>query len=315
MRRPAVSLGEFIVFCLVVFAFWGTALVLLSIQPACADSTTEDENMMRDFGLLPETPLDLTPTSIEYSGAPVPIVVGVGTERRLVFEHPFRIGIEPAVSGFFDLEIYGKNLLIRANRAVSTRARVQLSSGTTVPLDIQAVAGAGPAGPLEIAVAMPPAETVDEEEPVVPATALPRPAPSPGYVDLVRHAAQLLYAPPRLQSDRPGLRNVPVTRDPVRLVRGVRVESTPIASWEEGGLVITAVRITNLEKRPVRLDPRQIVGHWRAASFHHGRLRPRRDHGPLLGLRPHLRVRPRHLSGHCRRFRARSPFRIIRRSQ
>ncbi len=291
MKQPALSVGEFLFFCLVIVLFWGGVFIALfvdSIRPASAqqraedvlfrvdlpESPAEDERMMRDFGLIPDNPVALSPVRVEYAGAPVQVVLGVGHERRLEFEQPFRFGLEPAVAPHFNLEIYDRYLLITANRAVSTRARVQLSSGQIVPLDILAVTGAGPAGPLEISTAPGDAGESEPETPSIPAAALPHPAPAPGYVDLVRHAAQRLYSPPRLQSERPGLRSVPVIETPVRLIRGVRVESTPIASWEEGGLVITAIRVTNLEKRPIRLDPRQIVGHWRAASFHHGRLRP-----------------------------------------
>ncbi len=305
MRQPALSVGEFLLLMFVIAVFWGGAFIGLfldSVRPAAAQQRAEDvlfrvdspappaddginravfpepltdeERMMRDFGLVPEPPLDLTPVRTEYSGAPVQVLLGVGHERRLAFEQPFRLGLEPAVAAHFDLEIYDRHLLVTARRAVSTRARVQLASGLIVPLDIRAVAGAGPAGPLEI-VSTPPASGEPEaEEPVIPVSVLPHPAPAPGYVDLVRHAAQQLYAPPRLRTERPGMRSVPVVEGPVRLIRGVRVESVPLASWEEGGLVITAVRVTNREERPIRLDPRQVLGHWRAASFHHGRLRP-----------------------------------------
>lgn len=305
MKQPALSVGEFLFFCLVIFLFWGGVFIALfveSVRPAAAQQLAEDvlfrvdspaspaddgrnrpgspglpaedEKMMRDFGLVPEPPLDLTPVRIEYSGAPLPVVVGVGTERRLVFEQPFRIGLEPAVAGFFQLEIYGRHLLLEALRPVSTRIRVQLASGLVIPLDVRAVIGAGPAGPLEIAAA-PPAPAGEDEELVVPVSVLPHPALAPDYVDLARHAAQRLYAPERLWTERPGMRSVPVSREAVRLIRGVHVEASPVAAWEEGGLIVTAVRIDNLEKRTIRLDPRNVVGHWRAAAFQHGLLRPR----------------------------------------
>ena len=38
--------------------------------------------------------------------------------------------------------------------------------------------------------------------------------------------------------------------------------------------MVTAVRIDNLEQRTIRLDPRQVLGRWRAAAFQHGRLQP-----------------------------------------
>ncbi len=279
MQQPALSVGEFLLLMLVIVFFWGSVFIGLfieSIQTASAEPVTEDEQILRDFGLLPEIPPDLTPEQVEFSGAPVPIVVGVGTERRLMFEQPFRIGMEPAVSGYFDLEIYDRHLLLRAHRPVSTRARIQLASGQIIPLDIRSVTGAGPAGPLEISIVPSTPPENSDETPVVLASALPQPAKAPGYIELVRHAAQRLYAPERLWTERPGIREVPVTRENRRLIRGVRVEAKPIASWEEGGLVVTAVRIDNLEQRTIRLDPRQVLGRWRAAAFQHGRLQPDR---------------------------------------
>ena len=278
LKQPAVSLGELLFFLFVVFAFWGTAFTFVfieSISPACAaNQLTDDERMYRDFGLIPDPPVDLSPVRIEYGGAPVPVVLAVGTERRLVFDQPFRIGFEPSVAGYFTLEIYDRHLLVRALRPVATRARVQLASGTIVPLDVQAISGAGPAGPLEIAVAPRAPAEPDPEPKVVPPDVLPTAVETPGYVDLVRYAAQRFYAPQRLHADRPGLRGVPVAREPIRLIRGVLVETTPLAGWEEGGLVVTAIRADNTGQARVRLDPRQVVGFWRAAAFQHSILRP-----------------------------------------
>lgn len=243
-------------------------------EPKKPAQENAENTLLRDFGLLPEAPPDLAPVRLEYDGAPVPVVLGVGAERRLDFGQAFRVGLDPAVSGFFDLEIYGPRLLVRAHRPVATRARVQLASGEVVPLDIRAVAGAGPAGPLEIAVAPDRPAGASGEPPAVPASALPVPAPAPGYIDLVRHAAQRLYAPERLWTDAPGIARAPVPDEPLRLVRGLRVDAVPVAGWTAAGLAVTAVRIANREPGTVRLDPRQVVGRWRAAAFHHGRLAP-----------------------------------------
>ena len=278
MKQPALSVGEFLLLMFVICVFWGTVLVLLfieSINPAYASDRIPDEDrMLRDFGLIPDPPADLSPVRVEYAGAPVRVVLGVGTERRLVFDQPFRIGFEPAVSGYFSLEIYDRYLLIRALRPVATRAKVQLASGMIVPIDVQAISGAGPAGPLEIVVATEDQSGHEPETIAVPRAVLPQPVPAPGYIDLVRYAAQRFYAPERLWRNRPGLRGVAVTGEALRLIRGVPVESTPVASWEEGGLVVTAVRILNTGPARVRLDPRQIVGSWRAAAFQHSFLRP-----------------------------------------
>lgn len=275
MRQPAMSVGEFLFFLAILCIFGGAslfALVFSSMEQACAQDSA-DGRMMRDFGLLPPEPVDLAPVRVEYTGAPVPVLLSVGAERRLIFEGPFRFGLEPAVAGSFELEFYDRYLLIRPVRPVATRARVQVS-GRIIPLDIQAVAGSGPAAPLEIVAAMaaPGEETTDD--PVIPEPVLPRPAPAPGYVDLVRYAAQALYAPQRLVKPRPGIRDVPVAQERIRLLRGAIVDTSPIASWEEGGLVVTAVRIDNAGSLSVRLDPRNVVGQWRAAAFQHAVLRP-----------------------------------------
>ena len=282
LEQPALNLGGFLLLACVIAVFRGGVLIALlveSMETAGAEEWTgiriddENERMLRDFGLLPPGPVDLSPIRIEYGGAPVPVVLGVGTERRIAFGQPFRFGLEPAVSGYFNLEIYDRYLLIRAIRPVSTRARVQVA-GQIIPLDLQAVAGAGPAGPLEIVLSGPDTGQPDSGNPVLPPDLLTLPAPAPGYIDLVRYAAQRLYAPRRLQASRPGVRVVPVSRDPVRLIRGVRVDAAPIAGWEAGGLVVTAVRIENPGPFPVRLDPRQVVGQWRAAAFQHRMLHP-----------------------------------------
>ena len=247
------------------------AFALLALAAQAQGRGGEDERMLRDFGLLPEPPLEPDPVRVDFIGAPVPVTLGVGVERRIGFGQPFRIGLEPSAAEHFAIEIYGENLLIRSERPLKTRAKVQLADGRIVPLDIHAALGAGTVGPLEIVVRSgPDPARPAAPEPEVPDIVLAPPPRPPGYVELVRFAAQRMYAPARLFEERPGLRAAPVRRQPVRLVRGARILATPLASWEQGGLTVTAVRIDNRERRAIDLDPRQVVGVWRAASFHHG---------------------------------------------
>lgn len=271
LKQPALSLGEFLVFCGAVFLFWGTALVFLSIEPACATTTTEEE-MMRDFGLVPEARTEAEPVRVAWEGAPVPVALDVGAERRLIFPEPFRLGLEPAVSNLFEHEIYDRFLLIRPLRPLATRARVQLASGRMIFLDFRATTGTGfSTSPLEVVIPADEPEVTAEAE-KIPEGVLGVGESPPGYVDLVRFAAQRLYAPERLLTDRPGLREASTGGRPMHLVRGAPVVATPIAGWEEAGLFVTAVRIRNEWDRPVPLDPRRVVGKWRAAAFHHNLL-------------------------------------------
>ena len=64
-------------------------------------------------------------------------------------------------------------------------------------------------------------------------------ASSLGYVALTRFAAQQLYAPARLLHDVPAIRRVPVSREPVNLVRGGAIQATPLVAWRAGGYYLT----------------------------------------------------------------------------
>ena len=59
-------------------------------------------------------------------------------------------------------------------------------------------------------------------------------------------------------------------------MRGAHIEALPIAAWRAEGafgpLWLTAVTLRNRLDRPVVLDPRNLRGQWRAASFQHARL-------------------------------------------
>jgi len=256
------------------------AILLLAVAALLESAVAEaqalpaaEERMLRDFGLLPEPPLEPQAVRIDYTGAPVPVTLGVGVERRIVFEQPFRLGLEPETASAFDLEIYDRQLLVSVRRPVTTRAKVQLADGRIIPLDIEGVVSAGVTAPLEIVSrteASPAPRSPDIPEP--PPLALP--AAQPGYVDLVRFAAQRMYAPARLFSEWPGIAAAEIGQDPVRLIRGARILATPMASWQIGRLTVTAVRLDSREPRRIGLDPRQVVGVWKAAAFHHRSLAP-----------------------------------------
>ena len=232
------------------------------------EAPAEEERLLRDFGLLPAPPVQQEPVRIVYTGAPVAVTLGAGVERRLVFEQPFRLGLDPSIAESFQFEIYDRQLLLRVSRPLQTRAKIQLADGRIIPLDIEGVLSAGITAPLEI-IARTEAGTGSTEEPELAALPLAGTARQPGYVDLVRFAAQRMYAPPRLFTDWPGIVASPVQQEPVRLIRGARILATPLASWQSGRLAVTAVRLDNQERRRIALDPRQVVGVWKAAAFQH----------------------------------------------
>lgn len=97
-----------------------------------------------------------------------------------------------------------------------------------------------------------------------------------GYEDLVRMAAKHLYAPERLITIPANTSRVHVKRSTdTRLIRGNVISMVPAISFNNEGLYVTAVKLTNLEKRKVVLDPRDVRGKWLAASFQHVVLGPK----------------------------------------
>jgi integrating conjugative element protein (TIGR03749 family) len=161
----------------------------------------------------------------------------------------------------------------------ATRMIVQTGSGPAVLLDLAADERFPSTAPLDILTAAPSgSDTADggwqPDGAATQETARPTPV---GYVSLIRHAAQSLYAPPRLIPRGSAIVQAPLpNRGPVALMRGLRLLATPVASWRtegpQGPLWVTGVKLRNLSRQPVVLDPRDLRGQWRAASFQHARL-------------------------------------------
>ncbi|MCW9718546.1 TIGR03749 family integrating conjugative element protein [Avibacterium sp. 21-599] len=105
----------------------------------------------------------------------------------------------------------------------------------------------------------------DEETMTPPKSQLPIPAA------LTRYAAQSLYAPLRTVEPLPGVRRIglKLPKSLPTLLPNLFVRSTPLESWELGDYVVTAVRIKNLSKDAVDLDPRYLQGYFYAATFQH----------------------------------------------
>lgn len=241
-----------------------------------------EQRMLEDFGLRAVEPTTSAvrtssdPQRLVYDGAPLSVTVAVGRERRLIFDQALRLSVDPAVSDAFEPEIYGRNLLLRVTRPLATRLHVRLADGQVVPVDLHALKGSGPIQPIEI-VRRERLQAQAGTEPAVPDAALAAHPVSPSYIDLVRYAAQRLYAPERLIEERAGVSEAPVGQNEIRLIRFGQVATRPIAGWAQGGLFVTAVRVTNLQDVPVLLDPRRIVGRFRAAAFQHHRLPARAE--------------------------------------
>ena len=203
-----------------------------------------------------------------WDKTPIRITLPVGQERLVHFPDNVRIGIEnPQPAGLRTQSVNGTVYWLATQPFSSRRVQAQsLTTGQLILLDLQAQPGAS-AAPLHILL-------LNQTDPST-SLAISQTTPSVNFVQLTRYAAQQLYAPKRLLRELPGVFRVPVGgNQPVRLLRGGKVQALPLLSWRGGDYYVTAVRLRNLSSQAVVLDPRLLRGQWYTATFQHSRLFP-----------------------------------------
>lgn len=211
-----------------------------------------------------------------WRGVPIRVNLRLDSERtvRLPGVTSLRSGLLGGPVPGLRVQALGDHLYLKAEQAfASTRLIVQSDAGQSILLDLAAGKTFAAGTPLEILSN--PSTTTSQPTPV---TSEPVAKPV-GYVALVRHAAQSLYAPERLIPRSGTIARAPLpTGASVHLVRGAHIEAAPVAAWRTNGnrgpLWVAAIRLRNILARPVVLDPRDLRGQWQAASFQHARLGP-----------------------------------------
>ena len=211
------------------------------------------------------------PERITWQKTPIVLSLTVGKERRVDFPGPVKVGLPAAIQSALRVQsVAGTVYLLARQPFEATRVMVRaVESGATYLLDLSADNEGEAKATIQILdpETRKPGVTAEEGAPL-PAL------PAYGYVTLTRFAAQQLYAPARLLHDLPGVVRVPVSREPVRLVRTAPIEASPLVAWRARGLYITAVELRNLGNQAVTLDPRMLRGSWLTAAFQHNRLHP-----------------------------------------
>lgn len=88
-------------------------------------------------------------------------------------------------------------------------------------------------------------------------------------IQLTRFAIQSLFSPERVLSIPQGVyRTATQTHKTMTLFYGASVKAHPIASWRGGSLHVTAVEVTNLLNKAIKLNPTNLIGHWQSVSFY-----------------------------------------------
>lgn len=257
MYQPRLGL-----WCLTI----GMALSLFILDPALAEDTSQPETLV-------------------WNRAPLRIALPVNRERRVDFPVEVIIYIPDAIANKMTATATLEgSLFFCAREAFATQRVVVTDKSGRVQwlLDISADAKA-PLHPLvirdsrvqpEIGNTKPPA--THEAMPTPPTDANAEPVVD--EVDLIKLAARQFYGPSRLADLPPGVSGALIDTGPVDLYRGADLETVVQGAWRttgvNGGLYVTAVRVTNRSQFEVRPDPRRIRGTWKAIAAQHAWLAP-----------------------------------------
>jgi len=212
-----------------------------------------------------------------WRGTPIRVDLRLNNERtvRLPGASQLRSGLLGGPVPGLRVQALGDHLYLKAEQPfAATRLIVQPDAGQSILLDLAADQRFPAGAPLEV-LTNPASATGTAADPT---SLTPQTTERPvGYVALVRHAAQSLYAPTRLIPRSATIARAPLPfHGAIDLVRGGHIEALPVAAWRakgpQGPLWLAAIKLRNTLNQPVTLDPRDLRGQWRAASFQHARL-------------------------------------------
>ena len=239
--------------------FWA----VLSIIVAIGNSSLVNAEVVSD-----------TETAVErlfWDKAPLRITLPVGQERLVTFPGEVRVGLPGQLATKLRTQSNAGTVYWLAQEPFgSQRVEVRETGSNAIYLiDLSAGQESGlSSSPIEVQVKRTGANKISASDTDTASSSL-------GYVGLTRFAAQQLYAPARLLKASPGIHRVSVARTSLaHLIRGEMIQATPVAGWHSGSLYVTAVKLRNTGPQPITLDPRQLRGRWRAATFQHSRLHP-----------------------------------------
>lgn len=210
------------------------------------------------------------PERVEFNRHPLRISLG-RSERLVTFPHPVAVSLPEGAEAGINMQNIGRTvyLTMLAPRVGAVRVLAEdLVTGHTIPLDLAGVdSDAGLSPEVEVHY-----ESDDLPEQQL-AERSAKEVPALDIVQLTRYAVQTIYAPQRLKPSSEGVVNIPSGKANLEgLFRSVRTRASLLGQWRSGDLYVTAVQLTNLERRSISLDLEQVRGRWIAAALQHRRL-------------------------------------------
>jgi integrating conjugative element protein (TIGR03749 family) len=215
------------------------------------------------------------PEHIIWDRSPIQVVLPVGTERRIDFPVAIKLVVPP------DGVKASKPIQIREDGSVYWTANKPFKK-----MRVQAITFTGYSYLLDVE-----AKKASESHPIVivderiagdkdeMSVAQRQQQYSYDIVDLIRLAAQSIYAPERLIKPLPGVTRVTLSglACAEHLYRFENLTTKPLATWQSPGVptrYVTAVGVKSNAPDEIVFDPRMLRGNWLAASAQHSVIGP-----------------------------------------
>jgi len=203
--------------------------------------------------------------TVVWRQSPIPVELVVGVEQLIRLPANAEIGLPPVLANpqmFRTLVTGGMAYWTALEPFETQRIQARLASGEFLLFDVSArTVKAPPSDAPTLQVVMP-----GDTEMSTASNGLDAQKRAQGdavLFELLRYAAQSIYAPTRLIAPLPGIREVPVglSGNLSRLYdRGRQpVVVMPHRSWAAGDFYVTAFIVTNEATRPIELDNRRVM--------------------------------------------------------
>ncbi|MEZ8260019.1 TIGR03749 family integrating conjugative element protein [Vibrio cyclitrophicus] len=209
--------------------------------------------------------------AMEWQGVPLQVVLTPGQETILTLGNDVRVAQPAHLTPYLSMtSLAGRVYLTATEPFDSTRLQVmRLSDGLRLMLDVSAKAGMVTPPQVDIVLPGSKEEGNDRQNGALSGSSTQRSSEShlshlkmAPQALLVRYAMQNLYSPSHAIEPLSG-----VVRAPMGLPRDIslsafsqwQVNAKPIAAWQLGEQVVTAVSLTNKASKRETLDPRLVT--------------------------------------------------------
>ena len=224
---------------------------------------------------------------IVYKDEPIQVQLRVGSERRFMLKSAtsVKVGIPESLRGKLSVTTIGSQVWLLAEQSFEDQKIIFKTPDVTMPntkmlpgTKMVLIISAGYDDPSGVPILL----STDTSVPT-PVVSVADSNCDIGMVALARYALQWAYAPRRLLTGNPCIIATNYPKDLIDIMSCLRtnepicgggVFARPIAAWRTTELYATLLELKNTLQTTVALDPRAIVGNFKAAALAHSKLAP-----------------------------------------